>query len=54
MLYNYYTSSIVSSVINSDKASFGSVKELIQSKFDIGIEQIAFARVLNVRIFIFC
>ncbi|KRT78152.1 hypothetical protein AMK59_8103 [Oryctes borbonicus] len=47
LLYNYYTSSIVSSALTSKKATFQSLGELVNSNLDIGIERIAYARILN-------
>ncbi|GJQ71270.1 hypothetical protein Trydic_g11009 [Trypoxylus dichotomus] len=48
LLYNYYTSSIVSSALNSKKPTFQSLGELLNSNMDIGIERVAYARILNV------
>ena len=53
LLYNYYTSSIVSSLINSKRDTFKDVDELVRSDFKLGIEGIAFKRVLNVSAILF-
>lgn len=42
LLYNYYTSSIVSDLINSRTAAFSTVGELVHSNLDLGMEDIAY------------
>lgn len=48
MLYNYYTSSTVSSAVNSKLTTFKTLEELVNSRLDIGIEVVAYNRVFNV------
>ncbi|XP_071055267.1 ionotropic receptor 75a-like isoform X2 [Onthophagus taurus] len=50
--YNYYTSSIVSLLLNNKPETFKDIESVIDSDLTIGIENIAFKRILNVNLFI--
>ncbi|XP_022919807.2 ionotropic receptor 75a-like isoform X3 [Onthophagus taurus] len=45
--YNYYTSSIVSLLLNNKPETFKDIESVIDSDLTIGIENIAFKRILN-------
>lgn len=46
LLYNYYTSSIVSSLLNAPTFVFTTIKELATSKLSVGIDNIVYVNTL--------